>query len=74
MIIVWSIFEWKLNRKIFTGAPGVHGDDAVAALDNELVDPYLLRPGKEVSLNVSDGTTVRENVICLNDFKIVWCF
>lgn len=41
-----------------TGMPAVHGDDAVAALDNELVDPYRTRPDavKDGSLIVSERT------------------
>lgn len=50
-----QIFKIKL-----TGTPAAHGDDAVAALDSELVEPYLTRPDKDCSLNDSDGT---ENII-----------
>lgn len=42
-----------------TGTPAAHGDDAVAALDNELVEPYLTRPDNDCSLKVSDGTENR---------------
>lgn len=34
----------------------MHGDEAVAALDNELVDPYLARPDNDCSLIDSDDT------------------
>lgn len=39
-----------------TGTPAAHGEDAVAALDSELVEPYLTRLGNSCSLNDSDGT------------------
>lgn len=42
--------------KLLTGTPAAHGDDAVAALESELVEPYLTRLGNECSLNDSDGT------------------
>lgn len=43
---------------IFTGIPAVHGDEAVAALDNELVELYRARPDTDIdgSLSVSDET------------------
>lgn len=50
-----QIFKIKL-----TGTPAAHGDDAVAALDIELVEPYLTRPDKDCSLNDSDGTEISE--------------
>lgn len=42
--------------------PAVHGDEAVAALDNELVDPYRTRPDavKDGSLMVSESTRQTE--------------
>lgn len=41
---------------LITGIRAVHGDDAVAALDNELVDPYRVRPDSDCSLSDSDVT------------------
>lgn len=54
------IFFYR-EKNLFTGTPAVQGDDAVAALDKELVDPYRLRLGNDVSLNVSDGAVGRKS-------------
>lgn len=45
-----------LTSIVLTGMPAVHGDEAVAALDNELVEPYLARPDNDCSLIDSDDT------------------
>lgn len=34
----------KVKSDELTGMPAVHGDDAVAALDSELVELYRARP------------------------------
>lgn len=66
------------SRRLLTGIPAVHGEEAVAALDNELVDPYLTRPDavRDGSLIVSDATkipTVKLNwiSITLNEFHFI---
>lgn len=46
-----------------TGIPAAQGDEPVAALDNELVEPYLTRTFvvSDCSLIVSDGTAKLNN-------------
>ena len=58
--------EW-----ILTGTPAAHGEDAVAALDSELVEPYLTRLGNECSLNDSDGTVTIKSMV---SFRLVFYF
>lgn len=48
----------RMSQTELTGTPAVHGDVAVAALDNELVELYRARPelGNDGSLRDSDET------------------
>lgn len=54
-----SRVEWYIFGTL-TGIPAVHGDEAVAALDNELVEPYLARPDNDCSLIDSDDTAAKK--------------
>lgn len=47
----------------------MHGDEAVAALESELVDPYLARPVNDCSLSDSDGTEISNSLSQLMIFK-----
>lgn len=60
MVILWFYIEQRFKIKL-TGTTAAHGDDAVAPLDSELVELYLIRPDKDCSLNDSDGTEKRKN-------------
>lgn len=56
-------FKNETQKKIafiLTGIPAAHGEDAVAALDSELVEPYRTRLGNDCSLNDSDGTLINK--------------
>lgn len=52
----------------------MHGDEAVAALERELVDPYRARPVRDCSLNDSDGTEISNSFQLMIFVKIVLYF
>lgn len=56
-ITVWA---GKRQSRLLTGKPAVHGDDAVAALDKELVELYRARPELGSECSDSDRTGIRK--------------